>query len=440
LTSEREPVSSPLARIRDIAVRTFKFWKRVGTRNFIRTVYLVLLDTLAKRKRVEPAKPIPTASFTRRGSALNLISELDSGQRRLSLVTDSTNAGSLYGGVGTSLILANLLATKFDLTLRIITRTQKVDEQNLQRFASELKLDAVSVAELCFLPEDGIDAAPVQQDELFLATSWWTMESLWRSVPAKDIIYLIQEDERMFYPTGDNWLLAQNFMSAPETRLVNTRALHEHFNLSGILVDQQTTHWFEPSIPAEVFYPGQPTNQEKLNLAFYARPQHARNLYSLGMETIRVGILQGVIDLDRVNLHLIGSNIDEGSLPQDWHVTVHQNLTWLQYAEVLREMQVGLSLMASPHPSYPPLDMAQSGVVVVTNNFMRNKNLHLKNANILAADPTVASLVSQLANAISLAGDPETVTRNLLTSNIPQRWQDSFAESVAFIAKRHGLV
>ena len=39
------------------------------------------------------------------------------------------------------------------------------------------------------------------------------------------------------------------------------------------------------------------------------------------------------------------------------------------YGSLLRESAVGLSLMVSPHPSYPPLDMAHLGLRVVTNGF-----------------------------------------------------------------------
>ena len=44
-------------------------------------------------------------------------------------------------------------------------------------------------------------------------------------------------------------------------------------------------------------------------------------------------------------------------------------LTMQDYDRVLRTAQIGLSLMLSPHPSYPPLEMAAYGMVVVTNRY-----------------------------------------------------------------------
>ena len=55
------------------------------------------------------------------------------------------------------------------------------------------------------------------------------------------------------------------------------------------------------------------------------------------------------------------------------------------YGEMLRGAAVGLSLMASPHPSYPPLEMAHFGLRTVTNKYA-NKDLATSHPNILSID------------------------------------------------------
>ena len=47
-----------------------------------------------------------------------------SAPKRISMVTDSINSGSLFGGVGTALIFATLLARRMERPLRIITRSE----------------------------------------------------------------------------------------------------------------------------------------------------------------------------------------------------------------------------------------------------------------------------------------------------------------------------
>ena len=53
--------------------------------------------------------------------------------RRLTLVTDSINAGHLFGGVGTAVVLAALLAKRLDVPLRVVTRIEPPEPRNFGR-------------------------------------------------------------------------------------------------------------------------------------------------------------------------------------------------------------------------------------------------------------------------------------------------------------------
>ena len=55
------------------------------------------------------------------------------------------------------------------------------------------------------------------------------------------------------------------------------------------------------------------------------------------------------------------------------------------YGELLLTSAAGLSLMASPHPSYPPLEMAHFGLWTVTNSYT-NKDLTQSHENIISID------------------------------------------------------
>ncbi|MFZ3383392.1 MAG: hypothetical protein WA144_05655, partial [Candidatus Methanoperedens sp.] len=59
----------------------------------------------------------------------------------------------------------------------------------------------------------------------------------------------------------------------------------------------------------------------------------------------------------------------------------------------------GLSIMISPHPSYPPLEMASFGLEVVTNRFA-NKNLSEGSSSIISIQNlTPESIASALTDA-----------------------------------------
>jgi hypothetical protein len=75
-------------------------------------------------------------------------------------------------------------------------------------------------------------------------------------------------------------------------------------------------------------------------------------------------------------------------------------LTLAEYAGVLRESAVGIALMASPHPSYPPLEMAHFGLRTITNRYGHAKDLAATHPNILSvADILPATLARALSSA-----------------------------------------
>lgn len=73
-------------------------------------------------------------------------------------------------------------------------------------------------------------------------------------------------------------------------------------------------------------------------------------------------------------------------------------IPWSDYPGFLSKIDLGLSLMYSPHPSHVPLEMAAAGARVVTNRF-GPKDLSALSPAILSCDPTAPSI----ANALSLA-------------------------------------
>ena len=69
-----------------------------------------------------------------------------------------------------------------------------------------------------------------------------------------------------------------------------------------------------------------------------------------------------------------------------------------EYRILLARARVGLSLMLAPHPSYPPLEMAYSGLRVVTNDYSSRKmdGIHPNIVSSRSADPEeIADLIYQ---------------------------------------------
>jgi hypothetical protein len=100
-------------------------------------------------------------------------------------------------------------------------------------------------------------------------------------------------------------------------------------------------------------------------------------------------------------------------------------------------IDVGLSLMYTPHPSYPPLDLAASGAVVVTNKFANKTDLSQYSSNIICAELELGALVEAVRDGISLAENTELRRRNFLANGLGVDWEKSFEETlVALTASR----
>jgi hypothetical protein len=386
--------------------------------------------------------PPPTVEdlFTQRFanlSALPVFATPSAGARRLSIVTDSINTGSLYGGVGTALILGALAARRIGATLRLITRTEAPDSANVRMVltAHGIPWDgSLEVIHTPVGPTTGRDV-PTSDSDFFLTTSWWTTWSTRQSVRPERIAYLLQEDERMFYPLGDDYLRCSETLRDPSLLyLVNTEQLLGHLCGEGLAPGATA---FEPSFPSRIYRP-HPSDvhkkQGKRNLFFYARPDNVRNLYWRGLEVLSLAITEGIFDPDDWDFYFAGHGAGPLRLPGGAQAIFPGPMAWPEYAALAGRMDVGLCLMYTPHPSYPPLDLAASGSVVVTNRFGRKRDLDRYSSNIICVDPDVPSLVQALRDAASLSADKDARTTNFARSGLQRDWEKSMLPALDRIA------
>jgi hypothetical protein len=287
---------------------------------------------------------------------------------RVTMVTDSINQGSLFGGVATGIIFATLLAKRIGGVLRIITRREKADEANFHKIIDPSGVQWQDNVQFVYADvSDESSEVDVGKDDLFITTSWWTTWSVKQYIAEERIIYLLQEDERMFYPYGDDLLRCTETLRSPGIQfVVNSRLLFEHFVSQGFNNIEENGLWFEPSFPKEHFHPDGQREDHKKNFLFYARPTNLRNLYYRGLETINQAIQTGVLDPQHWNFFFVGKDLTELSFARGARPKIIQHLAWAEYAALLRRIDVGLCLMYTPHPSYPPLDLAACGAVTVT--------------------------------------------------------------------------
>lgn len=346
------------------------------------------------------------------------------GRPRISIVTDSINKGSLFGGVGTAMILAALLVRARGARLRVITRTEPAQAANLQSVLQLYGLEIDDEVEFTFAhvhaPQAAVGMFP---DELFITTSWWTTESALAAIAPQRILYVLQEDERMFYPAGDDQLRCAQTLARDDVHVVvNTALLLEHLSGSGLPHLARRARSFEPAFPPTVYRRRTAAPGARRRLMFYARPNHLRNLYYFGLRVIDEAVVQGVIDPLQWELHFVGAHVPPVTLTDGTEPVVHEHLPWTDYAALAGTMDVALSLMYTPHPSYPPLDLAASGAVVVSNRHGAKVDLSGYCGNILLADLTVPAMLQALRDAMALAVDEPERQRRFEARRLQQDW------------------
>lgn len=379
-----------------------------------------------------PAAPPPPAAAARRvptdGSLQKPLGvfTVPGGPPRVSMVTDSINEGSLFGGVATALIFTALLARRTGRTLRIVTRTQAAEAGNVAAVFRAHGIDWDRNVEFAFADErDDANEIDVHEGELFVTTSWWTTASTRQSVPTDRILYILQEDERMFYSFEDKRLACTEVISDPRIRkVVNSELLHRFLRADGI-VDEDTP-FFEPAFPERIYHPEPRAPGEKRNFFFYARPNNARNLFERGVAAIEAAIDRGILDTQEWDIHFVGKDLQPMTLSSGVEPILLQNMAWEDYAAYVRSVDLALSLMYTPHPSYPPLDVAACGGVAVTNRFGIKTDLSRYSGSILCVESDLESLVEGLRQGVARAADQDGRERSLETAGLGRNWTKSF--------------
>jgi hypothetical protein len=168
-------------------------------------------------------------------------------------------------------------------------------------------------------------------------------------------------------------------------------------------------------------------------LLFYARPEPhaARNMFELGVLGLARALREGAFEGD---WEFTGAGSTRGRSRIALGRTSMRLLTRSDqagYAQLLRDHDVGLALMFTPHPSLVPLEMASAGMLTVTNSF-ENKTREAMaaiSANLITAEPTVESIAGALASAAAGADDAQRRLRGA-TVDWSTGWEESLPDEL----------
>ncbi len=329
------------------------------------------------------------------------------GGARLNLLIPTLNPGRTFGGARTAFELFDALAASFPRR-RIVTFTA-VSEAGLVRFPDfrlvEPGDDLTDDRQVVALPRGEEVSLPVGPDDVFLATFWTTAElairfARWQgnefSAPIRPFAYLVQDSEPGFYPWSAQSELARSTYSSdvPTLAVFNTSLLRDHLVDQGLPFLGEFT--FEPRLSAALrpLLDAPPPARQR-RIVVYGRPETPRNAFPLIVEGLRAWVAS-----DPKATGWLVESAGRSHPPVDLGGGVRlRSLGKLDldaYGALLRESAVGVSLMISPHPSYPPLEMAHLGMLVVTNRFgakdLSTWHENIRSARALTAEGIAAAL------------------------------------------------
>jgi hypothetical protein len=255
--------------------------------------------------------------------------------------------------------------------------------------------------------EEGPVSIPVGPRDVFIATFWptalfalevraWQAATFGSAPPF--FAYLLQDFEPGFYPRSVQYLLSGSTYEAPESTIAvfNTSLLQRGFHEAGLRFAAEFS--FEPRLaPVLRDALADPAVERSRTILVYGRPSKARNGFGLIVDGLRAW---RTATPDAGDWRIVSAGEPHIDIDLGGGVVLHSlgKLTLDAYAELLRTSAIGISLMISPHPSYPPLEMAHLGLLVLTNRYAE-KDLSTWHPNISSLrSMTVQGLADDLAD------------------------------------------
>lgn len=254
----------------------------------------------------------------------------------------------------------------------------------------------------------------------------------------KRFLYLIQDYETNFYPGSSSSVVANESYKFNYSALFSSESLKDFFafnDIGGINTRGLPFIHFNNACSANLLEPEEFASihkkKAKRRLVFYSRPVVDRNMFELTAKVIIAAYKNGIFDPSE--WECIGMGLGECTLQltNDYQSVCMPRMNLSEYIQSVASFDVCLTLMASPHPSLIPMDLAGSGAIVVTNTFATKNNQFLESicGNIIPSEPTFSALLTALKKAKDASYNLEERYRRAATMQYPRSWDQTFTQS-----------
>lgn len=377
--------------------KAYEIYKSSGS---IEVLYSVISKIREKneKKCMETNKCVTSNFYSIPETTPLLPKETDFKGKRLNLLIPSLEKEHIFGGVSTALNLFEYMVKNFEFQRIIVTdsKVDNIDTEHFKEYIIDNKSENGAAKLICPMADRYGKKLDVGSNDFFLATGWWTayilqpildwQQQIYNIEP--EFYYIVQDYEPGFYQWSSKYSLAEStYKSKFKTKAIfNTKLLYDFFLEKGYSFHQQA--YFNPplnkSLANRALIAAKQVRKEPFKILVYGRPGTGRNCFEICVEGLHQ-FASKYENLHKWEFYSVGEKHQDIILSPDCKLISLGKLSLDQYQNILESSSVGLSLMVSPHPSYPPIEMAFYGLSVITNNY-GNKNLSKVFSNILSLE------------------------------------------------------
>lgn len=328
---------------------------------------------------------------------------------RINLLVPSLNPEHVFGGIATALkFFDQFNDEQFDKRLVVVDMPlkrnalgEKYSNYTLVK-AGEESAEALQVVEIA---DPKNCKLTISKKDVFIATAWWTAYSIapliewqkneYKLKKALPLIYLIQDFEPGFYNWSSRYASAESTyrLNVPTIAVFNSKELKKFFDTRDYHFEKE--YHFDPILNDKLKQ--HLLNDEdvprKKQIIVYGRPGTPRNAFEIVVDSLRK-TFKDRDDANEWKFLSMGEDHPDVVIKGHAHLVSVGKLTLDNYARTMEESYLAVSLMVSPHPSYPPLEMSSFGVRVITNQY-DNKDLGKFNDNIISVKSCDSNLIAK---------------------------------------------
>ena len=317
---------------------------------------------------------------------------------RLNLLVPTVNPQQIFGGVATAIKLFTELADALgaDYDRRIVATDADIETDAYESLAGYAPVPYVASRDrksrvIVDANEREGGRLDLRANDIFIATAWWTAGFAFDLERDRErcfgtklpVIYFIQDDETYFNGRSTRSALAEStYRHGDRTiAIVNSEELYRVMTAKYAFREAYCVPY---EINGQVSAALKDLPRERLMLV-YGRPHVDRNGFEMICDALFRWQQRDPIRASRWRIVFLGEDFPETRLYPVMNASVGGKVSLADYANFLSRASVGVSIMISPHPSYPPLEMAEAGLRTVTNSF-DGKDLSRRFDNIISFD------------------------------------------------------